>query len=753
VEIQRALAAGPVASGLTVRARIGLHTGQAATTAEGYVGLDVHRAARIGSAAHGGQILTSSTVQGLLLDVASRHKWELRDMGSFALKGLSRLERLFQLDAPGLDRDFPPPRARRPAPVRLPPQLTSLVGRDRKIDEVASLFGVHGARLVTLTGAGGVGKTRLALAVAERVAADYPDGVFFVDLAEQRDPDGVLLKVAEAVGVPIAGPALESLSQTLTHQRVLLVLDNFDRVVAGAPDVTQLLAACPGLHALVTSRVVLRVRSEYEFRVEPLRTPAGDTSDLPLVAGSAAVRLFEQLDRSFDALGRGPIDIPERQQTLRSAIDWSHDLLTDEERATFGRLTVFASPWSLDAARQICGGIAADVVGIVESLVDKSLVRADADAAGVPRFRMLGTIRVYGAERLRESGDEAKVQQAHATYFLDVAERYGRWLTTDRHEAAMRALDVEWDDLRAATNWFARQPDLGKVSRLLQGVWIHIWLRGHVDEVARMDLRPEAAAILPPPDQARLLCVIANVALVQGDYARARELLDRSIDVAGTTGDDVILPWARFTRAITLTAFGVDAATVTDELTQALRWHRSVGEEFWAGWAHLFLGIQDLRLGAIDDALDHHRRFLSVCSRLNVQAMIAQAHTQLGITHLAGGDTAMARRELAIAVDLYRSLVYWDGLALCLDALAGLALDEGDANRAMIAVGAAEAIRTRLGVRPWPPIQSFVDSVHHAADAIDTPDASESRTAGRLMEPLSAAAIALQATPQHQHAI
>lgn len=262
------------------------------------MGLDVHRAARIGSAAHGGQILVSSTVQGMLLDVAPGQEWRVRDLGSFALKGLSRVERLFQLDAPGFDRDFPPPRARRPAQVRLPPQLTSLVGRDREIGEVVSLFGAGGARLVTLTGAGGIGKTRLALAVAERAAADYPDGVFFVDLAEQHDPDRVLPKVAEAAGVPIAGPALESLSQALAHQRVLLVLDNLERVVAGAPGVSRLLAGCPGVHALVTSRAALRVQGEFEYRVEPLEIPPGDTSDLTAVVASAAVRLFAERARA-----------------------------------------------------------------------------------------------------------------------------------------------------------------------------------------------------------------------------------------------------------------------------------------------------------------------------------------------------------------------------------------------------------------------------------------------------------------------
>ena len=404
VEIQRILAAGPLAHEADVRARIGLHTGRATATAEGYVGLDVHRAARIGAAGHGGQIVVSATVHGIVADDATRGRWQVRDLGLFALKGLSRTERLFQLAAPGLHDEFPEPKARRSARVRLPGQLTSLVDRDRERRQVASLLTTDNVRLVTLTGTGGIGKTRLALAVADAVADHYTDGVFFVDLAPLSDPGQVLVKIAEATGTAIAGSALESLTDAFAHQRALLLLDNFEQVVADGPAVAELLGRCPGLHALVTSRVALRVGGEHDYHVEPLPVPpAGCTVRRP-PGSSAAVQLFAdrarsvlpsfavtddnaadvaaicrrldglplaielaaarlrlltpraleaQLARSFDALGRGPTDRPERQRTLRSTIDWSYDLLTTDEQAVLRRVAVFADQWTLDTAERL----------------------------------------------------------------------------------------------------------------------------------------------------------------------------------------------------------------------------------------------------------------------------------------------------------------------------------------------------------------------------------------------------------------
>jgi predicted ATPase/class 3 adenylate cyclase len=795
VEIDRTLTAGPVAAGVSVRARLGVHTGRAEPATEGYVGLDVHRAARIGSAAHGGQILVSSIVQALLADVAPHRAWQLRDLGDFALKGLSRLERLFQLDAPGLPRQFPPPRARRRAQVRLPTQLTSLVGREREIDEVVSLLS-RGARLVTLTGAGGIGKTRLALAVAQRLAPDYPDGVFFVDLAEQLGPERVLATLAEAAGVPVAGSVLSCLSDALAHERILVVLDNFERVVGAGPSVARLLADCPGIHALVTSRVALRVQGEFEYRVGPLATPSDVHEDVAAITASAAVQLFaqraeaarpgfkvtddaasavaaivrrldglplaielaaarlrvltpaallDQLEGCVDDLGPGSVDLPARQRTLRATIDWSHDLLTSVEKVVFRRLTAFCRPWRFDAAQQVCGDID-DVLAVVESLVDKSLLRVDADPAGDLRFRMLAGVRDYGLERLRESDDEAATREAHATYFLAEGERYGPWLKSERHEEAMRALDLEWEDMVAAIRWLMTERRHHDVLRVVYALHVYAWVRGHLDDLALTDLCTEAMATLGPPDRARLLGVVATHAFEKGDFDRARERLDLAIDSLGPTADDELLPWARFMRAMMLPVDEGDAATVVDELIEQLGRLGSMGQEFWHGLAHGFLGIYLASRGAVAEALDHNRRCLDLFSHLNVRAGVAQAHTQLGLAHLVARDAVRARQELTVAVDMYRTLVYWEGLATCLDAVAGLAFREGHPDRAMLAAGAAEATRGRFGLKPWPALQSLLDAVTHPADmpaALGPADAAAARAAGRLMDPRSAATIAL----------
>ncbi len=795
VEIQRALAADQVGRGVEVRARIGLHTGRATVTAEGYVGLDVHRAARIGAAGHGGQILVSSTAQGLLLDLLSRHQWHIRDLGSFALKGLSRAERLYQLEAPGLAEQFPPPRARRPTQIRLPAQLTSLVGRGRVTGEVASLFSSGEARLVTLTGAGGIGKTRLALAVAEQLSADYPDGVYFVDLSSETDPNRVLVKVAEAAGIPVTGSLSESLADSLSNQRVLLVLDNFEQVVEGAPAVAELLARSPGVHALVTSRVALRVGGEHEYQVEPLDVPVDSDADLQSVTTSAAVKLFaeraravspgfritaanaadvaaiarrldglplaielaaarlrllpagallDQLMRSFDALGRGPTDLPERQRTLRSTMDWSHELLTNEEQRVFRRLTVFVGSWTLDAAEDVGGDAASSVLGAIESLVDKSLVRVDTDAEREPRFRMLVTVRDYGAERLRESGEETAVRDGHATHYLAVAERNAPLLQGVGHAAAMGELDKEWDNLHAAARWLGDRGRPDSVVSLLHAVWLHIVMRGHVREVAPwMDVVPKEFESLSPILQGHALWLAADGAFERGDYARALELVDRNIGLSDRIGDHQGLAWARWLRAVTLPALDIDTAEIRRELADALTQFRSLGNEMGQGSVHMVLGTLETTQGNTAEGIGHQRQVLALASRLDSEALVAQAQTQLGLTFLTAEQIAEARGALTAAVDIYRDISFQEGLSYCLDALAGLAMHEGHAERAMIALGAAEATRERLGIRPWPMLKRLLDDSTQAAGSVEDADLQAARAAGSQMEPIAAAVMAL----------
>ena len=281
---------------MTVRARIGVHTGEAQRAPDGYVGLEVHRAARIGAAANGGQILLSGSVANALEDNPI-DGWSLRDLGSFALKGLDRAERLVQLVAPDLERDLPVPRARGASSVTLPTHLTRLVGRDAELAGIVSRLEQHEIRLLTLTGPGGMGKTRLAVAAAAQAASAYPDGVFFVPLADATSPEQVTATVAESLGVRGEGsrPLLDTIEDQLAADRALLVLDNFEQVIGAGPVVSDLLGACPGTDVLVTSRSSLRLRGEHEYPVPPLRVPQADM-DASAALECAAVQLF--LDRA-----------------------------------------------------------------------------------------------------------------------------------------------------------------------------------------------------------------------------------------------------------------------------------------------------------------------------------------------------------------------------------------------------------------------------------------------------------------------
>jgi predicted ATPase/class 3 adenylate cyclase len=803
VDTQRELGAGPVAHGVELRARMGVHTGHAAVAGGGYVGLDVHRAARIGAAGHGGQVVVSSSVEGLAGDAAAVRSWALRDLGSFALKGLSRPERLFQLVAPDLRSEFPPPRARRPASVRLPSGLSSLVGRERDVQAVITLFGDHQARLVTLVGMGGIGKTRLGVAVAERQADEYADGIFFVDLSDEHDAGRVLSRVVEAIGISLSGPALETLTQALAHQRVLLVLDNFEQILTAGPAVAQLLSRCPGLHALVTSRVPLRVQGEHEYRVDPLSLPAADVDDLQGVSQSAAVQLFEQraravrsdfrvttdtasdvaaivrhldglplaielaaarlrlfgprtllqhLSRSLDSLGHGPADVPQRQRTLRATLEWSHELLTEDEQRFFRRLSVFAGHWNLDAADVVCGVGGTDTLALVESLVDKSLVRVGPTGEADARFSLLVTVREYGAERLDASGELSDRRQAHADHFVSVAEACGPSLQNADHSRAMRILDDVWEDMLVAIDWLVEKRQVDSLVRLCSAIWIYVWVRGHLRALAPARVEPWADKEGAPQQVGRLLWLLGSVAYEYGEHTRARELLQRSIAELRAAGDDEFLSWAVIMRAMSMTAFGADPGPLADDLNAAVRQCRDRGSEFGEALALVNLGAVEMMMGDVPNAVRHHRQCLEIATRLDIGAMIGLAHTQLGLAHLLGGDLEQSHIALAAAVDTYGSLVYWEGLAFCLEILCGLATREGHPERAMVAHGAADSIRQRFGIEPWPSTVAFLE--FFAPDNADTdPDLQTARTAGRMMEPLDAATLALHGRGERRRAV
>ncbi len=469
----RALASHPWPDGASLRARMGLHTGTAQLVGGHYIGLDVHRAARIAAAGHGSQILLSQATRELAAQ-ALPAGCELRALGAHRLKDLQRPEPLSQLVLAGLPADFPPLKSLDLHHSNLPVQPTPLLGREEQVAALTALLRRDGARLVTLTGPGGIGKTRLAVQVAAELIEDFPDGVWFVRLSRLVDPALVLPTIAQTLGLKEQGstPFAETLRAHLTEKRLLLLLDNVEQVVAAASEVARLLEACAGVKALVTSRIPLRLRGEREYALAPLPLPERGSGQLarelsqyaavalfieraqaaradftvtaanapaiaeicarldglPLAIELAAARvkllppeaLLARLVHSLTLLTGGARDLEERQQTMRAAIAWSEDLLTPEERSLFRRLAVFAGGATLEAVEAVClaptGAEPLDLDALegLGALVDQSLVqqRAEEGEDGEPRFGMLQVIHEYALERLAASGETSGEAEA-----------------------------------------------------------------------------------------------------------------------------------------------------------------------------------------------------------------------------------------------------------------------------------------------------------------------------------------------------
>lgn len=544
---QRGLAAQAWAHGATVRVRIGMHTGEDARPGEAdsgadYIGYDVHRAARVAATGHGGQIVISSTTRLLLGDTLPGGV-ALRDLGEHRLKDMSQPDRLFQVVVEGLPDAFPELRTLERAPNNLPVQLTSFVGRRRELAEARALL--DRTRLLTLVGPGGTGKSRLSLELAAQAMEGFPDGVWFVRLAPVSDPALVASTMAHTLGlvVPPARTPLEHLIDHLRRKKVLLVIDNFEQVVAAAPDVGAILGECPGVRAVVSTRIVLRLSGEQEYPVPPLTLPdPNDVPDVEELARAEAIQLFveraraarplfaltsdnaravvgivahldglplaielaaarikvlppqailERLASGLGVLQSGARDLPARQQTLRGAIAWSYDLLDAGLRRLFQRFSVFRGGAGLEQVERVCGPaeeIERDVLDGVAELVDQSLLRR-VESGDEPRFLMLETIREFAHEKLSESGEGPAVELRHAQAYVALAEGYQPDLFGPRQKVLLDALEVEQGNLRAAI-------DICAVAGCADGTSCTCGPAEHVADDARVDLGLRLAGAL-----------------------------------------------------------------------------------------------------------------------------------------------------------------------------------------------------------------------------------------------------------------
>jgi predicted ATPase/class 3 adenylate cyclase len=554
---QRALGDGPV------RVRIGIHTGEPLVTHEGYVGLDVHRAARIAGAAHGGQVLLSQTTRDLLdIDIP------VRDLGEHRLKDLSEPQRLYQLG----DDDFPSLRTL--TQTNLPVQPTALVGRERELGELVSLVGREEARLVTLLGPGGAGKTRLALQLAAELADQFPGGVFFVALAPISDPALIVSTIAEALGLKEteAERLEETLVRHLSGNKLLLVLDNFERLLEGTPAVANLLGSAPRLKVLVTSRAPLRVSGEREYPVPPLSPQdavalfvhraqqvkvefrvTGESAatvaeisarldGLPLAIELAAARvkllppqaLLARLEQRLPLLTGGPRDAPARQQTLRATIDWSYGLMGEADQALFCRLGIFAGGCSVEAAEKICS---ATLDGLA-SLVDQNLLRNVEGGGGEPRVSMLQTIREYAVERLESSGEAEAMRRRHGEYYCALAEMSEPEILHADQALWLQRLQDELDNFRAALGWSLERGEIELALRLI-GALRRAWVaRGYLSEARRwLEAALAQSDGISQPVRAKALYGLGRIALVQGAYQEAVPRLEESQALFREVGD------------------------------------------------------------------------------------------------------------------------------------------------------------------------------------------------------------------------
>ena len=731
LEAQRLLREEPWGKTGPLRVRMALHAGAAEERGGDYYGTALNRVARLLSAGHGGQVLVSASTQELARDHLPAGA-ELRDMGEHRLKDLIRPERVYQLESSDLPHEFPALRTLETRPNNLPLQPSPFIGRERELEAVGKMLRQEGTRLLTLTGPGGTGKTRLALQAAADAIDDLQDGVYFVDLAPLIDPALVPTTIASALGVTESGatPILDTLREYLRDKQLLLVLDNFEQVVEAAGVVSQLLAASPKLKVVVTSRMPLRVGGEREYPVPSLSTPkppppplhvlsqydavrlfieraqgvrpdfelSGENAPavaeichrldgLPLAIELAAVRirlfppqtLLSRLGNRLKLLTGGARDASARQRTLRATIDWSYDLMGEQDKALFARLSVFVGGRSLEAMEAVCdpdGEL--DVLSGVESLIEKSLLRQEEGVGGEPRYAMLETIQEYAGERLEQSGQAEELRRRHAEYFLALAEEAESQLWGPRQVGWLDRLEEERDNLRAALAWSIERDEHEPGLRLAWALWRFWQLRSHPSE-GRSWLKQLLARsdVAPPRSRAKALLIAGDLALEQGDGLEAVPPLERAAHIFRAIGDDRCLSLTLATLAIAYHPGGrhAEALPVAEE---ALQLAREAGDDWAAGFATLVLGNVTWIEGDPERGELLLAEGLSIAHRTGDRWAIGFVSLQLAGFLASRGDYERAAGSLEEACRVFRELGARKYAAAALLNLALVSTERGD---------------------------------------------------------------------------
>ncbi|HET7027047.1 MAG TPA: tetratricopeptide repeat protein, partial [Candidatus Limnocylindrales bacterium] len=750
IAAQRALLAEPWPDGGDVRVRMGLHTGEATRADDDYVGIDINRAARIAAAAHGGQVVMSEVTRALI-EGSLGPGVDLRDLGIHRLKDFEPI-RLYDVVAAGLPSDFPTLRSGGSPLAGLPAQPTTFVGRSREIAEVRSLL--ESSSLVTLTGPGGTGKTRLAIAAAQAALAEFPGGVAWVGLSPIVDADLVGPAIAGALAVVDEGlrPIMDAVAERIATERVLLVLDNFEQVASAAPLVGALLRRCPALAVLVTSRGLLHLAGEHEYPVGSLPLPdAGRAADpaalasnetvalfvtraqavrpdfelnasnadavvgictrldgLPLAIELAAARvrllppaaILDRLERSLGLLTGGAQDLPDRQRTLRGAVGWSHDLLEPVARTLFARLAVFAGGCSLTAAETVAdpgGELGIDILDGLSALADQSLVRSTEGVGREPRFLMLHVIREFGLEQLAASGEIEAVRDRHLAAFAALAAEAEPELIGSDSGRWLDRLEVEHDNVRVALRWALDSGQLETGLATAGRLWRFWHQRAHLGEGLAM-LRellacPGGAAM--SFGRAKAVNGAGGLAYWQNDFPAAQAYYEEHLAIVRALGDRAGVAEALMNLAF-MRAVARALADAFPLYEQSAELYRALGDPRGEAAALLGLGMSLSLAGRYDDALDAVKRGVERAKAGDDRFRVASALGVQARIELAIGRSVDASGLAREALALFSEVGDMSGVAMQIWDLAELALGTGRDRRALVLAGASLALRERV---------------------------------------------------------